>query len=164
MDAQPKHSVAKYSFEGIIAAILFLGLIAIVGIQILGRTPILQGPVWTEEAARWIWVWMAFIAIGEVERQNKHLQMAFLTEMLPRGFRKVLFTVIDLVYLGIMGHLCWIGYQTVERTWAHSSVTLPLPNGALYASAFVASFFILYRIARRLASGRSGQTDGIQAL
>jgi TRAP-type C4-dicarboxylate transport system permease small subunit len=84
--------------------------------------------------------------------------------MLPRGFRKGLFTVIDFVYLAIVGHLCWIGYQTVERTWLHSSVTLPLPNAALYASAFVASFFILYRIARRLAGGRSGQTDGIQTL
>lgn len=159
MNPQP-----KYSVEGIIATLLFLALIVVVIIQILGRTPILQGPVWTEEAARWIWVWMAFIAIGEVERQNKHLQMAFLTDFLPRGFRKVLFTLIDLVYLGIMGHLCWIGYQTVLRTWAHSSVTLPFPNGALYASAFVASFFILYRIIRRLACGRSGDSDGIQAL
>lgn len=159
MDAQP-----KYSVEGVIAAIFFLVLIAIVMIQVLGRTPILQGPVWTEEAARWVWVWMAFIAIGEVERQNKHLRMAFLAEKLPSQFRKALFTAIDLVYLGIMGHLCWIGYQTVARTWAHSSVTLPVPNAALYASAFAASFFILYRIVRRIASGRSGESDGIQTL
>lgn len=154
----------KYSVEGVIATILFLILIAIVMVQILGRTPILRGPVWTEEAARWIWVWMAFIAIGEVERQNKHLRMAFLAEKLPAILRRIVFTGIDLVYLGIMGHLCWIGYQQVERTWTHSSVTLPVPQAALYASAFIASFFILHRIIRRIASGRSGETDGAQAL
>ncbi len=154
----------KYSVEGVIATILFLTLIVIVMLQILGRTPLIQGPVWTEEAARWSWVWMAFIAIGEVERQNKHLRMAFLAEMLPGRLRKILFTGIDLVYLGIMGHLCWIGYTQVERTWSHSSVTLPVPNAALYASAFVASFFILYRIIRRIAAGRSGETDGTQVL
>jgi TRAP-type C4-dicarboxylate transport system permease small subunit len=159
MQVQP-----KYSVEGVIATILFLFLVAVVMIQILGRTPILRGPVWTEEAARWIWVWMAFIAIGEVERQNKHLRMAFLAEKLPGMLRKIVFTGIDLVYLGITGHLCWIGYKTVERTWAHSSVTLPVPNATLYASAFIASFFIIYRIIRRIASGRSGETDGIQAL
>jgi TRAP-type C4-dicarboxylate transport system permease small subunit len=159
MDPRP-----RYSVEGIVAAILFLVLIGIVMIQILGRTPILRGPVWTEEAARWVWVWMAFIAIGEVERQNQHLRMAFLAEKLPDTLRKIVFTGIDLVYLGIMGHLCWIGWLTVERTWSHSSVTLPVPNATLYASAFLASFFILYRIIRRIASGRSGETDGTRAL
>lgn len=159
MQGQP-----KYSVEGVIATILFLVLIGVVMIQILGRTPIFRGPVWTEEAARWIWVWMAFIAIGEVERQNKHLRMAFLAEKLSGRLRNILFTGFDLVYLGIMGHLCWIGYAQVARTWVHSSVTLPVSNAALYASAFVASLFILYRIIRRIASGRSGETDGTQAL
>jgi TRAP-type C4-dicarboxylate transport system permease small subunit len=153
-----------YSVEGVIATTLFIFLIGVVLVQILGRTPILRGPVWTEEAARWIWVWMVFIAIGEVERQNKHLRMAFLAEKLPSMLRKIVFTGIDLVYLGIMGHLCWIGYQTVAGTWAHSSVTLPVPNAALYASAFIASFFIIYRIIRRIAAGRSGETDGIQTI
>jgi TRAP-type C4-dicarboxylate transport system permease small subunit len=154
----------KYSVEGVIATVLFFVLIAVVMVQILGRTPVLRGPVWTEETARWIWVWMAFIAIGEVERQNAHLRMGFLAEMFPTLMRKVVFTGIDLVYLGIMGHLCWIGYQQVERTWNHASVTLPIPNAALYASAFVASFFILHRIIRRILAGRSGETHGAKVL
>lgn len=154
----------KYSLEGIVASILFLVLIGIVTIQILGRTPVMRGPVWTEEAARWIWVWMAFIAIGEVERQDKHLRMAFLAEMLPALLRRIVFTAIDLVYLGIMVRLCWIGWQTVERTWNDASVTLPVPNAALYASAFVASFFIIYRILRRILRGRSGDVSGTEAL
>ena len=153
----------RYSLEGTIAAILFLVLIGIVTIQIFGRTPLFRGPVWTEEAARWVWVWMAFLGIGEVERQNKHLRMGFLAAMLPAVARRIVFMAIDLVYLAIMAHLAWIGWRTVERTSINSAVTLPVPDAVLYASAFLASLFVLYRIVRRLLAGRSGEIDGTPA-
>ncbi|WP_281824490.1 TRAP transporter small permease [Jannaschia rubra] len=149
----------RYSPEGIVASVLFIVLIGMVLVQVFGRTPLFRGPVWTEEAARWLWVWMAFIAIAEVERQDGQLRMAFLADMLPQGARRVLYTVIDLVYLGIMGHLCWIGWKTVRRTWNNVSVTLPTTDALLYASAFVASFLIVYRIVRRLFGRRDLSTQ-----
>lgn len=154
----------KYSLEGSIASVLFIALIGVVLIQVFGRTPIFRGPVWTEEAARWIWVWMAFIAIGEVERQDGQLKMAFLAEALPATARRALYTVIDLVYLGIMVHLCWIGFRTIQRTLNNISVTLPTTDALLYASAFVASFFIMYRILRRLLGRRDRAIDRSPAL
>lgn len=144
----------RYSPEGIVASVLFIALIGVVLVQVFGRTPLFLGPVWTEEAARWLWVWMAFIAIAEVERQDGQLKMAFLAEMLPEGARRVLYTLIDLVYLGIMGHLCWIGYKTILRTANNVTVTLPTTDALLYASAFVASMLIIFRIVRRLIGRR----------
>jgi len=115
----------KYSIEGIVASVIFIVLIGVVLIQVFGRTPLLRGPIWTEETARWLWVWMAFIGIAEVERQDGQLKMAFLANLLPDGARRILYTVIDLVYLGIVGHLVWIAYKTVLRTWDNVTVTLP---------------------------------------
>ncbi len=155
---------SKYSVEGIVATILFLVLIGIVAVQVVGRTPLFRGPVWTEEAARWIWVWMAFIGIGEVERQDKHLRMGFLAEMLPAVVRKVVFTIVDLVYLGVVAQLTWIGWQTVTRTWNNASVTLPLSNGVLYLSALLAFVLVLHRIVRRLIAGRSGDLGSSEPL
>ena len=62
-------------------------LFAVLMIQIFGRTPMFRGPVWTEEAARWIWVWMAFIAIAAVERNDAQLRMGFLADALPARAR-----------------------------------------------------------------------------
>lgn len=140
----------RYSLEGTLAAILFIVLFLVVLVQVFGRTPLFTGPVWTEELARWLWVWMAFIAIGEVERQDGQLRMGFVADALPAGARRLLFTGIDLVYLGIMGHLCLIGSRTVLRTWNNESVTLPVSDALLYASALIASVFILRRIVQRL--------------
>lgn len=150
----------KYSVEGSIASIIFIVLFIVVLIQIFGRTPLFRGPVWTEELARWLWVWMAFIGIAEVERIDGQLRMGFVADALKARARRVLFTVIDVVYLGIMGHLCWIGWKTVMRTWNNESVTLPTSDAVLYASAFVASILILHRIIRRILSrfGPDGDT------
>ncbi|MFG6661098.1 TRAP transporter small permease [Sulfitobacter sp. 915] len=140
----------KYSPEGIAASVLFIILFIVILIQIFGRTALFTGPVWTEELARWIWVWMAFLAIGEAERTNSQLKMAFLAERLPAAVRRIIFTLIDLVYLGIMGHLALIGWRTVKRTAINEAVTLPVPDAALYASALIAAVLICYRILRRI--------------
>jgi TRAP-type C4-dicarboxylate transport system permease small subunit len=146
---------SKYSLEGIVATIIFIILLGVVLLQIVGRTSFFGGPVWTEELARWLWVWMAFIAIGEVERTNTQLNMGFLTELLATKARAFLFTLIDLVYLAVTVNLVWIGYKTVIRTLRNSAVTLPVPDALLYASAFVASILICFRISQRLLSRKN---------
>ncbi len=142
--------IGKYSPEGIVASILFIALILVLVIQILGRTPLFRGPVWTEEAARWLWVWMAMIAIPEVERTDSQLRMGFLVERLRRRARIAVFTVIDLVYLAVVGNLIWIGWKTIKRTWSNEAVTLPASDALLYASGFVAMILIANRVIRRI--------------
>lgn len=145
----------KYGFEATIASILFVILFGVILLQILGRTTIVRGPVWTEELARWIWVWMALIGIGTVERDGAHLRMGFLVELLPNGVQRTIGFLLDLLYLGLAGHLVWIAWKTVERTWNNASVTLPMTDGVLYASALVAMVLIVLRILQRVATGWS---------
>ncbi|MCI2393979.1 TRAP transporter small permease [Aliiroseovarius sediminis] len=140
----------KYSIEGYAATVLFLGLIIVVLLQVFGRTGLFSAPVWTEELARWIWVWMAFIATGEAERQNAQLRMGILVEAIMGRSRFILFTLIDLVYLIVTCNLLWIGYKTVMRTWYNESVTLPFSDAVLYASYPIAALFIIWRVAARI--------------
>jgi TRAP-type C4-dicarboxylate transport system permease small subunit len=150
----------KYGFEATFASILFIVLFGVILLQILGRTPIAKGPVWTEELARWIWVWMALIGIGTVERDRAHLRMGFVVDLLPKRLQKVIGVLTDLLYLGLAGHLVWIAFKSVERTWDNASVTLPMTDGVLYASALVALVLIVLRILQRLANGQSSSSDG----
>ncbi|MDE9451912.1 TRAP transporter small permease [Aliiroseovarius sp. Z3] len=148
----------KYGFEASIASVLFIILFFVMVLQIFGRTPLIAGPVWTEELARWIWVWMALIGIGTVERDKTHLSMGFLVEYLPKGVQKIWAVIVDLVYIGIAGHLVFIAYKSILRTWNNETVTLPTTDALLYASAFVAMILIIHRIARRLVENISNLT------
>ncbi|MCK0140671.1 TRAP transporter small permease [Aliiroseovarius sp. F47248L] len=140
----------KYSIEGYAATVLFLGLIFIVLLQVVGRTSLFSAPIWTEELARWIWVWMAFIATGEAERQNVQLRMGILVESLLGKARFALFTLIDIIYLAVTCHLLWIGYKTVMRTWSNEAVTLPFSDAVLYASYPIAALFVIWRVTNRI--------------
>ncbi|WP_040676460.1 TRAP transporter small permease [Nitratireductor pacificus] len=151
---------SPYSVEGIVASILFIGLIGVVVLQILGRTPLLSGPVWTEEAARWLWVWMAMIGLAEVERIDGQLRMGFLVESLRRKARMTVLTAIDLVYLAIVLHLIWIGWKTIQRTWSNEAVTLPVSDALLYASGFLAMILIANRVVRRIVGLGYRQDSG----
>lgn len=142
---------SPYSFEGIVASIFLIGLILVVVLQILGRTPGFSGPVWTEEAARWLWVWMAMIGLAEVERIDGQLRMGFLVESLRRKLRLAILALIDLVYLAIVLQLIWIGWKTIQRTWSNEAVTLPVSDALLYASGFLAMPLIANRVVRRIA-------------
>ncbi|WP_282025725.1 TRAP transporter small permease [Limimaricola cinnabarinus] len=147
----------RYSFEGIVASALFILLFAVLMIQIFGRTPMFRGPVWTEEAARWIWVWMAFIAIAAVERNDAQLRMGFLADALPARARHWLAIAVDLLWGGILCHLVLISWKTVQRTWNNEAVTLPATDAVLYAAGLVAVVLVLHRVARRiLARLRAG--------
>jgi TRAP-type C4-dicarboxylate transport system permease small subunit len=136
--------------EGIAASAIFVVLIGVIMVQVVGRVGILRGPVWTEELARWLWVWMAIIGLGAVERNDAHLRMAFLADLLPRLARKALYTAIDLAWLWVTVHLAWLGYRSVLRTWNNTAVTLPVTDAVLYASYPVAAAFIIWRILQRL--------------
>lgn len=156
----PEKAGLGYSVEGCIATVLFVVLFIVLLIQIFGRTPLFTGPVWTEEAARWLWVWMAFFGIAEVERSNTQLRMGFLAEMMPAALRRVVFSVIDLIYLAVLGDLVWIGWKTVKRAAGHEATTLPVSDAVLYASALVGMVLVIHRVLRRILAGRSGAIEG----
>lgn len=149
----------RHSFEASIAGAFFIALFCVILVQIFGRTDLFTGPVWTEELARWLWVWMALIGIGAVEKKGAHLRMGFLMEMLPKGVQRGFALVTDIVYLAIAGHLLWISYKTILRTWRNESVSLPTTDAVLYASAFFALLLIIHRIVRRLIAGRNANPN-----
>ena len=140
----------KYSPEGIAATLVLVAMVATVFLQVVGRAGLSHPPIWTEELSRWLFVWMIFLGLPEVERTGAHLQVELLPNMLPATARMVLFTIIDLVMLAVVSDLVWVGYKTVVRTMRATAVTMPTTDAFLYAAFPVAGIFVILRVAQRL--------------
>jgi TRAP-type transport system small permease protein len=140
----------KYSPEGIVATVVLIAMVATVFLQVIGRAGLSHPPIWTEELSRWLFVWMIFLGLPEVERTGAHLQVDLLPNMLPAKARKVLFTLIDLAMLAVFSELVWIGYKTVVRTMRATSVTMPTTDAVLYAAFPVAGVFVIFRVVQRM--------------
>jgi TRAP-type C4-dicarboxylate transport system permease small subunit len=148
MESPPRR---KYAFEGIVATILFIALVICMLLQITARAGLMQPPIWTEELSRWLWVWMAFFGMAEVERRNEHLVVDFFINRFPEFLRRPVLLGLDLVYLVVIGGLIWIGCKGVIRQIPSQAVTMPTTDAVLYASFPVAAVFIGARIALRMA-------------
>jgi TRAP-type transport system small permease protein len=153
----------KYAFEGIVATILFIALVICMLLQITARAGLMQPPIWTEELSRWLWVWMAFFGMAEVERRNEHLVVDFFITRLPEFVRRPLVLGLDLAYLVVIASLIWIGCKGVVRQFPSQAVTMPTTDAVLYASFPVAALFIAARVVMRLA-GRLRSTKPLEQI
>jgi TRAP-type C4-dicarboxylate transport system permease small subunit len=148
--ADPAETGASRSVEGIVSTILFALLILVILLQVAGRTPLAPSVVWTEEAARWVWVWMALVGLAEVERTDGQLRMTFLIDLLPARTRTALWIVFDLVWLAAAAQLALVAWSTVGRTMRNQAVTLPTTDAVLYAAFLVGIVLAGLRVALRL--------------
>lgn len=85
------------SYVGVLGLI---GFIASVLIQVVSRTFLPTTPNWTEEAARFLFIYMVAFAGNAAVLSDEYVGVELLTEMFPQGFQKTLKTVIFVV-LGV---------------------------------------------------------------
>jgi TRAP-type C4-dicarboxylate transport system permease small subunit len=147
MDEAP---LRKTSPEGWTAAVLLLGLFLVILLQIVGRYLPLPTPIWTEELSRWLWVWLVFVGIAEVERTDTHLKMDLLATAFPRHIRTLIFLALDVVSVVVFIELIRIGYKGALRSMDATSITLPVTMVFFYAAYPLAGIFIVLRVVQRM--------------
>lgn len=69
---------------------------------------------WNEELARYMMIWMGFIAAGLVLREGNHIGMTVLRKAMPRPVAAAAVLVSDLLILLYLAVLCWTSWQVLE--------------------------------------------------
>ena len=146
-------------------AVLLAALTLLVGVQIAGRFLFAYSIFWSDELARFLLVWAAFLGMSVGVRRGAHPAVDSLVRGLrPRGAR-VAFAVA--VACSLLFFLVMVGYGTVlvQRTWLQRSPSLGLRMGLPYLAVPVAGILMgLHTIAIALrgaaADTRAGGLDG----
>ena len=81
--------------------------------------------MWTEEAARYLQVWMGFLAVSIALRRGKHIRVEVLAPLLRPWLAKVLDILVDGIMAWFMVILLHQGYLLVVNSLSRAS-TLPL--------------------------------------
>ena len=89
-----------------------------------------------DEAARYLMVWMVFLALGLALAQGKQIAMSAFRDMFPVSIATWLRRLIDFTGLAFSLYVCWIGYEISQLVYASGqrSPTLGVSAGLLYAS------------------------------
>jgi len=123
--------------------------------QVFCRYVLNNSPSWTEPGAVMLMSWFIFLGAAVGVRENYHLGFDVLLYALPKGGKKWLRMISDLVALAFGIGMIWYGCQLVALTWGSVLPSLGISGGwdyvPLVAGGVLVVLFTLERIVLRLA-------------
>lgn len=139
---------AKKAVDGILSvatAILFATLVVVVTWQVVSRLVLNNPSTWSEEFAKYCFVWLSLIAAALVFGERGHIAVTFVVDKFPRGARKAIAIVIQLLIAAFaVLVLIWGGIGAAQNTWLQNLTALPLQIGHMYIVMPIAGAFVLF--------------------
>lgn len=111
---------------------LFVAILVVMVLQVTFRYVLNSPLTWTEELARYLFIWACFLGAPVATRRGSHVTIAFVAGRLPRGPARAVAVgvqVLSLVFfiqLAIQGAILAVRSHTVE------AITLPIPWSLIY--------------------------------
>lgn len=141
---------------------LFVGLLAIILIisfQTFYRYVITYmysgsgAAVWTEELARFIFIWISYLAIPLAVRSRNNIRVDILYDRLPERLQKMSWVVVDLCFLALSGTIMYLGtnYLGMMVEYPQTTSALQIPYLIPYLILPVGFGLISLRVIQDLA-------------
>ncbi len=129
--------LAEWAMVALLAALTLL-----VGAQIAGRFLFGYSIFWSDELARFLLAWAAFLGMSVGVRRGSHPAVDSLVRALPRGGARAAFWVA--VACSLLFFLVMAGYGAllVQHTWLQRSPSLELRMGLPYLAVPVAGLLM----------------------
>jgi C4-dicarboxylate transporter DctQ subunit len=112
----------------VVAGIAVFGVLVVVLLQVASR--LLGVPVsWTEEATRYLFVWMIFLGLAAGFRTVETARVVVFLAMLPRAIQRLsvpIYVTTSVIFFILTG---WTGYQLVKQQFMmnETAATLIVP-------------------------------------
>lgn len=130
------------------AIAVFAGIFLCVILQVVFRYALNNPLTWSEELARYLFIWCAFLGWIIASRRRSHLAMTFVVDRLPGAAQRAIAVVIQLATLLFAWLLGSRGLQLVRNNWDVENVAVPFNLGVVYliepiAAAVIATYAII---------------------
>ncbi|MCK6209483.1 TRAP transporter small permease [Georgenia sp. EYE_87] len=127
---------AKKVLDKILAAIsvfLFAVLVLDVGWQVFSREVVGNPSTWSEELARYTFVWLGFFAAALVFSERGHIAVDFVVRKFPERVQRAIAVLVQLTIIAFaMVVLVWGGWRAAMGAWNQNLTALPTTIGPMY--------------------------------
>lgn len=127
--------------------------VILIFLQVIMRKVFNNSLSWSEELARYLFVWQCWVGVSLAERHKLHIRITVLRQKLPASGRKILEIMVCLILLGIALALVFFGLQMSVNLmgFAGASPALRIPMFLVYlalpvGSALYALRMLLYMV------------------
>ena len=116
-----------------LAIVTFTGMFACVLAQVAFRYVLGDPLVWSDELARYLFVWCSLLGWVIAARRRSHLSVSVAADRLPPNGRAVLALVGAAAAIVFAGLLVHYGLRIAGRNWDVDTTSLALSMGVVYA-------------------------------
>jgi C4-dicarboxylate transporter DctQ subunit len=118
------------------------GMTLLIFIQVICRYVFNMPLAWSEELARFLFIWMTFVAGVVAARRGQHIGVELIVGMLPNAGRKaigIFAHVVSTVFFGIISYYCISLWAKLN---AQVSPALMIPMSYVYLGIIIGSIFM----------------------
>lgn len=138
--ARVKSGIDK--FVNLITIVLMICLIVVIVMQVFWRYVLNNPLAWSEELARYTFVWIVFLSTSIALKQSKHMGIDIIVSLLPANFRKAADILVKLIITAFLVMIIFASREIVMIAMGQSSASLSIPMGLVYL-AFPTSAFLM---------------------
>lgn len=161
-DPRPIQTVKKVrniinKTEDLLSVTIILVLCVVVFLQVFFRYVINRPLAWSEELARFLSIYLVYIASAVVLRDDSHMSMDYFVELLPHKAK----VVVDIAGKAIISAFLVLAiiksFTLIKITFYQLSPSLDIPMGIVYAALPISfSLMLLDFITRIILLQREG--------
>lgn len=132
---------------------LFMAILAVMVLQVAFRYVFNAPLTWTEELARYLYIWACWLGAPVALRRGNHIAIAFVAERLPATLARTTALVTQAAALLFLTQLTIQGSILAVRSHTVDAITLPIPWSAIYVAAPLAGSLMILETVRAMWLG-----------
>lgn len=112
-----------------LGVVCLAGFIISVLIQVFSRTFLPSSPSWTEEASRYLFIYMVACGCSVAVRKKEFVGVDIITEWLPAIVKKVLSVLINIVLLGFCFYILFnstLSFALIKYRMVSTAMQIPM--------------------------------------
>jgi|TARA_Y100001947_G_C10177767_1_gene235173 TRAP-type C4-dicarboxylate transport system permease small subunit len=140
-----KNKISLQPLELILCSLL-VSIVIITFVQVLFRYVFQFSLAWTEELARYIFLWLAALSIAYAFKTKSHFALTFLVDRVQKRYRNVIYKTVNVLMLLFLSIFVWKSFEytlsVIDQFGPGTGLSMSVP----YSSSFFGGILMIYYI------------------
>ncbi|WP_352401016.1 TRAP transporter small permease [Anaerotignum sp.] len=126
-------------FELTVCSILMVAMTVLIFVQVIMRYVFGSSLVWSEELARYIFIWLIYLGISYGARIMKHIKIEAAMGLFPQKLRPFVVILGDVLFLAFSVIIVYLAYGVVmsQVRLGQNSPAMQIPMWFMYSAPMV---------------------------